>query len=341
MLAPFALTLLLGAPPARDTLPLRLTVDSTRHEVLVEYRVPPPGALAAHPDAHGAHAGHGGSDHEDHPRQLIRFQWPISGWLRGAAVELEDSAGRALPQALLHHINLLNFDRRQLVHPAVERMYAAGQETRPILLPPTVGIPVREGMRIGLLMAFSPAEIPAGSLIRLRVKWSPSTMVPRPLDVYPVLLDVGFRPGQSPAYDLPPGESERSFEFTLPVAGRVLGVGGHLHDYGRALTLEDVSRERVVVSLEARLNDRGAIESVPVRLFGVTGNGRPLAAGRPYRLRVSYDNRAGRELRNGAMGEMALLFAPARGARWPQLELDDPAIIADLEGLGLQESSTR
>ncbi|HEU5049857.1 MAG TPA: hypothetical protein VFU00_05990, partial [Gemmatimonadales bacterium] len=131
------------------------------------------------------------------------------------------------------------------------------------------------------------------------------------------------------------------FEFTLPVAGRVLGVGGHLHDYGRELTLEDVTRERVVVSLEARLNDRGEIESVPVRLFGVTGNGRPLAAGRPYRLRVSYDNRAGRELRSGAMGEMALLFAPARGARWPQLELDDPAIIADLEGLGLQESSTR
>jgi hypothetical protein len=269
----------------------------------------------------------------------VRFDWPIDGWLRGAQVELEDAAGGPLPQERLHHVNLLNFDRRQLVHPAVERLYAAGQETKPVLFPATVGTPVHRGARLGLLAAFAPDDLPPGSLIRLRLKWMPTSMTPTPVAVYPVLVDVGFRPGESPAYDLPPGRSVWDFTFTVPLSGRILAAGGHLHDYGERLTLEEVGAGEIL-SLKAELSEDGRMRSIPLRIFGVTGRGRPLRAGRQYRLRVEYDNRSGATISEGAMGELALLFAPDRPEAWPAVDPADPFIAADLEGLSAHERAT-
>lgn len=332
--------LLAAHPAAVDTLPLRVFVDSARHEVLIEYRVDAPArATAAVAEGeHADHDGHGG-DHSGHSQRLLRFEWPIEGWLRGARVELEDAAGAPLPQERLHHVNLLNFDRRQLVHPAVERLYAAGQETKPVLLPATVGTPLRRGTQLGLLAAFAPDDLPPGSLVRLRLTWMPTTMTPRPVAVYPVLVDVGFRPGESPAYDLPPGRSVRELTFTMPLSGRVLAAGGHMHDYGERLTLEEVGGGEVL-SLTARLADDGRMQSIPLGIFGVTGRGRPLRAGREYRLRVEYDNRSGAPIAAGAMGELALLFAPDRPEAWPEVDPADPLIAADLEGLSAHERAT-
>ena len=342
MLSPFVLaSLTYLAAPAIDTLPLRVSVDSARHEVLIEYRVEPRAPAASTPSDHGEHVDHDrhGGDHSDHSQRLLRFAWPLDGWLRGARVELEDASGARLSQKRLHHVNLLNFDRRQLVHPAVERLYAAGQESAPVMLPASVGIPMHKGMRLGVLAAFAPADLPPGSLIRLRIKWTPTRMNPRPIDVYPVLVDVGFRPGTSPAYDLPPGRSERTFVFTAPISGRILAAGGHMHDYGELLALEELGGDEIVV-LESRLDPAGRMQSIPVRIFGAFGRGLPIRAGREYRMRVVYDNRTGRELRDGAMGEFALLFAPDRTARWPEVDHADPLIAADLEGLAEHERAT-
>ena len=332
--------LLAAGPIPADTLPLRVVVDSARHEVLIEYRVdaPPRATAAVAEGEHADHDGHGG-DHTGHAQRLLRFDWPIDGWLRGAQVELEDAAGGPLPQARLHHVNLLNFDRRQLVHAAVERLYAAGQETAPVLFPPTVGTPIVRGARLGLLAAFAPADLPTGSLIRLRLRWMPATMTPKPVAVYPVLVDVGFRPGESPAYDLPPGRSVRELTFTFPLSGRVLAAGGHMHDHGVSLTLEEVGGDEVL-RLESALSADGRMRSIPLRLFGVTGRGRPLRAGREYRLRVEYDNRTGATIVEGAMGELALLFAPDRPDAWPKADPADPLIAADLEGLSAHERAT-
>lgn len=336
----FAPLLLAAGPAPADTLPLRVLVDSARHEVLIEYRVDaPPRATAAIAEGeHGDHDGHGG-DHSGHSQRLLRFDWPIEGWLRGAKVELEDAGGSPLPQERLHHVNLLNFDRRQLVHPAVERLYAAGQETRPVLFPSSVGIPIRRGMRLGLLAAFAPDDLPPGSLIRLRLRWMPTSMTPRPVAVYPVLVDVGFRPGESPAYDLPPGRTVRELTFTVPLSGRVLAAGGHLHDYGTQLTLEEVGGGEVL-ALRAELAEDGRMRSIPLRVFGATGRGRPLRPGRVYRLRVEYDNRTPAPIAGGAMGELALLFAPDRPDAWPDVDPADPLIAADLEGLSAHERAT-
>ena len=331
MLALLSLAIAAVRPATPDTLPVRVAVDSAAHEVVLEYRIRPPTLAQAHSADGSEHAAHGA--HGAHVRQLARFQWPVSGWIRGARVEVEDPSGRPLPQSRIHHVNLLNFTRRQLVHPAIERLYAAGQESEPIMLPRTVGIPLSQGADLGFLAAFEPQVLPEHSVVRIRVKWTPANTVPRPADVFPLLVDVGFRVGGSPAYDLPPGQSSRQVEFDLPLSGRALAVGGHLHDYGRALELEDVKTGKTLFSVKARLDSAGRMMGMPVNLFGVIGDGRPLDRARRYRVRAIYDSRAAETRKDGAMGEMAILFMPDRPEQWPTVDPSHPDIATDLRGL--------
>lgn len=343
-----------SAAAARDSVPLIVHVDSSSHLVVVEYVVPSSNTpIAGH--QHGAHGsadsdrhahtgdqmasgGHGG--HGAHTRHVARFDWPVDGWIRGARVEVADPEGAPLSQRLLHHVNVINFDRRQLLHPALERVYAAGQETRPVSLPATVGVPVTAGMEFALLTAFDPSTMLPGSRIRVIITWSPTNQVPRPVDVYPLLLDAGFRPGHTPAYDLPPGRSERTLEFVMPVSGRVLVAGGHLHDYGVELRLEDTGKQETVFALEAVTDSAGHMQHIPLSVPGVIGSGRPLEAGRHYRLTVVYDNPTGDVIPEGAMGEMALLFAPDDSPVALQVDRSQAEIIADIESLTeLQEGT--
>ena len=231
-------------------------------------------------------------------------------------------------------MNLLNYERRQLVHPAIERLYAAGQESEPIMLPRTVGIPLTQGTQLGFLAAFEPSVLAEHSVVRIRVKWTPANTVPRPIDVFPLLVDVGFKVGGSPAYDLPPGPSSRQLEFELPISGRALAVGGHLHDYGRALQLEDLQTGKTVFTLKSRLADDGRMLRIPLNVFGVLGDGRALERGRRYRVTALYESQAKTTLKDGAMGEVAILFMPDRRDRWPGVDPSDPAIATDLRGLG-------
>jgi hypothetical protein len=82
------------------------------------------------------------------------------------------------------------------------------------------------------------------------------------------------------------------------------------------------------------------MRAIPLRLFGVRGRGRALRPGREYRLRVEYDNRSGMPIQDGAMGEVALLFAPDRPDDWPHADPADPLIAEDLEGLSVHERAT-
>lgn len=308
----------LGAPN------FRVITDSSRHELRVEYRIP------VLEDAHAAHE-HGG--HAGHVQRMIRFQSPISGWLRGARVELEGPGQSPASQRALHHINLLNLSRRQLVHAGVERMWAAGPETEGAVLPPGVGVPVDETMTLGVVVAFNPGELVPGSLVRLRINWTPSTANPAPVEIFPFPLDVNYRVAETAAYDLPPGKSSHTFEFDMPISGRMLGVGGHLHDYGETLRLEDVESGRVLFKLDAKQDSAGRVVSVSRQLFGVSGRGRKLEAGRRYRLVATYDNPTGRMIPDGGMGEAGIGFTPDDASHWPRLDTGDPDIARDLANL--------
>ncbi len=326
MIAPLlALALALQAPAADSTPTLRVTVDSARKEVVV---VAGPFTIRHMPKGmdHGMMHEMVGTT-----TPLLKFEWPMEAWYRGFAIELADAQGRALDVHLVHHLNVMNFDRRQLLYPAVERMVAAGSETGSVEVPKSIGLPMEAGWRLAMYAAWnntSGADI-AGAWLTLRLKWSPKNLAPRPRDVLPLYMDVSYS-RETDSYDLPAGRSSKAYEFTMPLGGRLLAVGGHLHDYAEFVALEDAETGKTLIRLEARSDSAGMLLGVPRKYYGVRGDGLRLTAGRRYRIRADYDNPTGAMIPSGAMGLLAGAFVPDDYAAWPRLDPDDPDIRADI-----------
>ena len=320
------LSLLCAASAAPDT-GLRVSVDSSRHIVIVA-----PEAIDVAPMPAG-----GMVTMHHHPAPMSHFTFPVSGWLRGAHLELEDSAGRALPPSLIHHLNLVNFSRRQLLYPAYERTLALGEETGEISLPRTVGVPISAGTPMGIVIAYAntTGRTIHGVRARLLLDWTPANQLPQPVNVLPVYMDVVDPIGRSAAFDLPSGPSSYHADFTLPLTGRIIGVGGHLHDYGTGISLEDVTDHapQVVVHLGTTLRSDGTIVSVDRKFPGVAGDGIRVTAGRRYRVTGTYDNPTGHPIEDGAMVHLIYLLVPDRMQDWPAADPSDPQLQLDRQRL--------
>jgi hypothetical protein len=125
-------------------------------------------------------------------------------------------------------------------------------------------------------------------------------------------------------YDLPPGNSEQTGTVTVKYNGVLLGVGGHMHDYGKQLTLEDISRKETVATLDAKVDDHGELLSMPTVLFLDRG-GYKFGAGDLLKISATYDNTTGKLLRDGAMGIVVGYFVPADDAAMAALRRN-PAV---------------
>src|SRR6058998_3709772 len=64
-----------------------------------------------------------GSRHERHAWLVQRFSWPATVWVRGYRLRLFDARGRALPRRWIHHLYVVDFDRRELVYPIAQRVF--------------------------------------------------------------------------------------------------------------------------------------------------------------------------------------------------------------------------
>ncbi len=260
-----------------------------------------------------AGAGH----HEVAQAPDRHLEVPFDGWILSYAPRLTDGGGEALPGRLLHHVAWWNTGRSDFLCPnKEEHIFGAGGEMNEWLALPGVGYRVRRGDRIRVSTMFhNPTaedhrEVWLEVVVRYQAADGGEDAAEAPGDraaVYPVWFDVE-ECGTS-EYDLPVGASERTGGFTLPVAGRLLGVGGHLHDYGRELVLRDETRDRELARLEARVDERGRILSMPVVPFLATGGYR-LEAGDRVRVTARYHNPTGRALPDGAMGIVVGYFLP-------------------------------
>lgn len=324
------LATLAGHPaPAEPT--VAVTVDSARHRVVVvagRWDLPNMPAMAEHMHDLGA----------SHDTPVQQFTWPVDGWFRGFRLEVRDQAGRLLPRRIMHHLIAVNYDRRQLLYPAAERLFGAGTETDDASVPATIGVPLKAGTSLGFYVAWhnDTGEDLAGVQLTMILEYSPRNLNPRPLDVMPLYMDVNLQVGGTNTYDVPPGRSEKAYEFSMPVGGRLIGFSGHLHDYGVMVRLEDAATGAVVARVTATRDSAGKVSKVSRSLPGVRGAGIRLRANHRYRVVGVYDNPTGRTLTNGAMAHIAALFAPEDLARWPSVDLTDPAFQRDLASLEMR-----
>jgi hypothetical protein len=313
-----------GAPP-----PVSVTVDSSRHEVTLTTG---PWSLPNMPpmEDHAMMEGAGG-----HSSPVQHFEWPVDGWFRGFKYELVDAKGNVLDRRLMHHMIVVNFDRRQLLYPAVERIAGAGAETEDASVPKTIGVPLSKGMDLGFYIMWhnESGKDLEGVYLRYTMLWTPTNQNPRPVTSLPLYMDVNLTVGGSNTFDVPAGRSEKAYEFTLPVSGRLLGVGGHLHDYGSLVKLIDVATGKELTRVTAKRDSSGKVLGVSRKLFGVTGDGLKLKANHRYKVVGVYDNPTGRLKPKAAMAHMVGLFVPDDMSKWPAVDTADPTMRRDLASL--------
>lgn len=269
----------------------------------------------------------------DHNTPLVRFEWPVEGWLRGFSVEVEDGNGQPVDRRIVHHLIGVNFDRRQLLYSNIERLFGVGQETEPVSVPNSIGVPMSRGVRLGMYMAWqneTGADLD-NIKIRVRMLYSPPNLNPRPVSVLPLYMDVNLI-GALNLFDVPQGRSEKSWEFTMPIGGRLLGYSGHLHDYGVSVRLEDVASGKVIGTVTGTRTPDGKLAKISRSLPGVGGDGLRLRAGRTYRVVGTYDNPTAATV-FGVMAHITGIFAPDDMSKWPKIDLSDEVLQDDLAWL--------
>ena len=313
--------------PRTPSADVRVTVDSAAHTVtLTAGPFDIAGGMAGMTD----HAMHHGSE-----VPLMYLKWPVDGWLRGFSLTLTDQAGRPIDRRLLHHLNLINLGRRQLFYPVAERTLAVGQETPDIMLPRSVGIPLSSGWPMMLVLAWhnEHPEAVTGVTMTLVLHYSPTNLVPRPLSVLPAYMDVTDPIARAVDFDLPAGRSTFTGDLVLPTPGRIIGLGGHAHDFVTHLALQEVTPRgaRTIRALRTRTDSTGRLRSVEQYLPGIRGDGIRLRRGGTYRITGSYDNPTGRTIARGAMLHLVLLYAPDDLRQWPALDPNDPDFRRDID----------
>jgi hypothetical protein len=268
---------------------------------------------------------------------LCQVLVPVSGSLHSSRVEVLDDAGQPLPQNLLHHFNLTDPYHRELFLPISMHMFAASKETPQVGVPQLLfGLPVERGQRLiaGAMVANVSAIPHHGVRVRLVLDYVPAGR-PWPLyRTFPWDMDVEYPLGHTEmgikAFDLQPGRTVRSWEASPAIGGTILGLGGHMHDYGVSLELRDVTTDRVLWGGTPITAGPRIVRFPLTRFYNWHRLGIHILPTHRYRVTAVYENPTGHVIRDGGMGAVAGLFVPDYGAVWPTVDTADTLYQADL-----------
>ena len=261
------------------------------------------------------------------------FDWPKATQFHGVRLAVVDGQGGLLPRRLLHHTYMVNFDRRQLVYPIMERPFSFGEETADITPPATIGIPMQRGQRMGIIIMWNneTGRDVDGAYVRYTFLLNPPHQRPGPMEVMPFFVDSHMTLGGRAGFDVPPGGRIISSDFTVPISGRLIAASGHLHDHALQMQLVDQRTGHVLTTVKAERDSTGHVDGVSRELPGLWRRGPHLVAGRNYRLVVQYDNPTGDTL-VGAMAMMGGLFVPDKRGAWPAVDPTNAEWRTDLAG---------
>jgi hypothetical protein len=251
----------------------------------------------------------------------------VAGWAHGYRIELIDSAGHAVPQTVVHHVNVIAPQKRELFSEIMLRLAAAGAETAPVGLPWFLGYQLHETDSVLVSAMFhNPTPTDYGPVfLRVRMPLKKKGILGA-MAIYPFYLDV-MPPAGSHSFDLPPGRSEQHWEGQPAIAGRILGLSGHLHKYGTSLTLEDRTTGKVIWEGRPTVDKNGEVQAMPVKKFLATF-GVGIEPSHTYRLTAVYDNPTGAPVIDGGMGALGGVFKPSDKS-WPAVSPRHPDYVLD------------
>ena len=286
----------------------------------------PASAMVSEEGGQGGHGGHGGAIFPP----VTELTIPTGAYLYGFSYRVVGQDGEPLPTELVHHLNLINPDYRELFLPISQRMLAVGKETgdqnMPWLL---MGYPVPEGARMVVsAMLHNPTGVDhPGVTVEVHLKYVAAGR-PWPFaNVYPFQLDIGFPAGDK-AVDLPPGESTFSYEASPAMAGRIMVIGSHLHEHATGIRFEDLTEDEVIWEGRSITDDGDEVVGVTIgRLYRKLGV--KITPDHVYRVSVTYDNPSADTLYAGGMGVVAGVFMPRENIMWPRADVADALYVLD------------
>ena len=307
------------AEQLRDLPAARVTVNARTAEMVIEL---PPIDLPA-----------GTGHHSLNQPPVSLAELPVGGFVFGFRTELVDEAGKNISPTLIHHFNVLDPVHRELFLNIGQRIAGAGKETGVVRLPKLLfGAPFARGQTVvASAMLHNPTTVSyRGVRTRLVLSYVPDKR-PWPLFTsFPWQLDVGFPVGDK-SFDLPPGHSERSYEGSPAIAGDIVVIGGHLHEYGVSLELSDATTGELIWRAQPVEDDTKEVRAMPIgKLYGLTRIGAHIVPNHRYRVRAVYDNPTGKVVLGGGMGVVAGLFVPDADQPWPTVNPSDSLYQEDL-----------
>jgi hypothetical protein len=325
--------------PSLASLPVaQVTVNERADEIVIEMAPIDLPAGLSHEAMHGGGHAHGASSDpmaaiEPGYPPVSLVTMPLSGAIYGFRVEIVDSAGRQLPSQLLHHLNFIDPAHRELFLPISRRLIAAGKETGSQRLPWLLfGLPVRQGQQLVINAMLHNPTSTAYRQVRTRLVLS-YTRASRPwpfVDVFPWQLDVLFPVGDK-SFDLPPGHSVKSYDARPAVSGKIVAVGGHVHEHATSISLTDVTTGEVLWTAKPTVDSLGTVRGVPVgRLYKWNSVGTRIVPEHVYRVTVEYHNPTNQVLPEGGMGVIGGLFAPDEPDAWPAAVPSDTLYATDM-----------
>ena len=262
----------------------------------------------------------------------LEWQIPVDGWLLAYTPKLVDSDGNSVPGIVLHHTAFWNENRADFLCPnKEEHIFGAGGEMTPWMQIPGYGYRVQMGDKIRIeTMVHNPTATTYDKVfleVAIPYQDARGETGAAPKSVYPAWMDVNSC--GSSGYDLPAGKSEKTGTVAVKYNGVLLGVGGHMHDYGKQVVLEDTTQKATVAALDAIVDEQGHLLAMPVESFFDVG-GYQFAAGDVLKISATYDNTTGKMLRDGAMGIVVGYFVPADDAAMAGLRREKKRDVAGM-----------
>lgn len=268
-------------------------------------------------------------DAADHYRSPIQYlTLPFDGYLHGFDWKLTATAPQStVPDRMLHHFNIVSPNTRELFVPMAQRLAAAGRETPGQSIPTIVGRPFSKGEVLLAVGKFHRATEHDWKDVVLHIYLHYTRTENRtiqPWAAQPFYLDVMSPTGQDNErgrfqkdFAVPPGRTVKTWEGRPGTDGRIVGLGGHLHDFGKTLRLEDLTTGEVLWEVHPKTDEDGHVLSMPSETF-LWSAGIELYNDHRYRLTAVYENPLDEPSPHRGMGAMGGLFIPS--ASWPEAD---------------------
>jgi len=202
----------------------------------------------------------------------------------------------------IHHVILENLSKPDYTCPNVfkERIHANGKEISPLVLPKGYGYPINRTDGIAVINhLINPTQKKLDDIkIRFTFKTKPKNFFSQLTPVQPIWVDVK-NCTNDPTFYVPPKTNQTLTiepKVYVPNDGKVVYIGGHLHNYGKEITIKISDVDYKIIPEPNFTN----IEKIPH--FTYENNQQIVRKGDLIDFYAEYDNQSNSEIDGMGIG---------------------------------------